>query len=140
MSISCAIAGLLLLEARHKSIGSVFDELSRTAKRAECPVSMQAHIPVSENTRCSANPPCFRILDAGAACSCALNVDSKGPVEAPHLLIYIPVGERISHFLAVTGDTPAAAAALAGVYPSNVILTLRSRSSGISLAFLCRFI
>ena len=30
---------------------------------------------------------------------------------------YLPVGERTSHFLAVTGDTPATAAALAGVCP-----------------------
>ena len=53
---------------------------------------------------------------------------------------YIPAGERTSHFLAVTGDTPATAAAFAGVCPSNIILTLRSRPSGVSLAFLCMFI
>ena len=53
---------------------------------------------------------------------------------------YTPVGERTSHFLAVTGHTPATAAALADVCPSNIILTIRSRPSGVSLACLCMFI
>ena len=52
---------------------------------------------------------------------------------------YRDAGDLTSHFLAVTGDTPATAAALAGVCPSNIILTIRSRPSGVSLAFLCMF-
>ena len=48
----------------------------------------------------------------------------------------------------MTGDTPATAAAFAGVclwfgqahQLSNIILTLRSRPSGVSLACLCMFI
>ena len=49
----------------------------------------------------------------------------------------IPAGERTSHFSTVTGDMPVT---LVGVCPSNIILTLRSWPSGVSLAFLCMFI
>ena len=47
---------------------------------------------------------------------------------------------RFSTRLTVAGDTPARVAALVGVCPSNIILTIRSRPSGVSLAFLCMFI
>ena len=46
---------------------------------------------------------------------------------------YIPVGERASHFFAVPGHTPARATAFAGVCPFNIILTILSRPSGVSL-------